>query len=287
MRKVNEVSWSAVQQATEYEDRVKVLEELIEEERSAHEASLKKHELLAKDAVEQADTLRRESEERFRQLVSAADAKAKDADERAEMVRRRAEEDVAAAQREAEVRVQEIRRWAEARMRECEDQKTFEVQQMHEKTVQRQRQMEETLYLNGRQKSEALTEAKRHSGKMEQEFREAKAIQEIDIARKEARLEEWTLKQRQQNLSLENQHKGLLELEKGLHARTMERTMQRTLRHLEYGDGPTGGKDTPTRHMLRDLTSSSANSNGPLALTAGSPLARAGGTLTSNGTKDV
>lgn len=284
MRKVHEVSWSAVKQATEYEERIRRLEEMVEEERAKHEEALLAHEALANKAVDDAQALTKETELRYIKLLANADARAEDAEERAEGARRRAEDEVNEAKAREEARVQEIRRWADARVRECEDQKTFETQQTHEKMTQRQRQMEETLFLNGRQKSEALTEAKRHAGEVEKEAVEWKAMMEIEFSRKEARLEEWTSKQRRQNDSIETHNKGLLELEKALHNRTMERTMQRVNRQLEYGDAGTTGRDTPTRQVLRDMPSSPKPGSGLQALTVGSPLKLAGGALASSGT---
>jgi len=283
MRKVHEVTWLGVKRETEYEDRVRLLENQIDEEREAHEKALKKHEDLARQATEEAETLRRDSEKHYMQMIAAADARAKDAEERAEMVLRRSEEEVAATKVAAEKRVQEIRKWADARVKECDDQKEFEVGQMHAKTVQRQRQMEETLYLNGRQKSTALEDAKRHTAAVEQDCTQWKAIQEIEFARKDARLDEWISKQRRQNDTLEKHHKGMLDLEVGLHNRTMERTMQRVNRQLEYGDGATAGRETPTRHVLRDIPSSPPSGSQMPAITSGSPLANVGGTLVSSG----
>lgn len=268
MRKVHEISWASVKQATEYEDRIKMLEELIEEERATHEEALQKHEMLAKQAVGEAQKLSKETEERCNKLIAEAKARVKETQERADATCKHAEEEVLAARAREETRVEEIRRWMDARVRECEDQKVFEIQQMREKTLQRQRQMEESLYLNGRQKSEALAEAKRHMTSVEQEQKEWRAMQEIEFARKEARLDEWTEKQRRQNSSLETHHKGMLELEKGLHGRTMQRTMERVNRQIEYGDAATGGRETPTREAIRDLPSSARSGGGLPALTA-------------------
>jgi len=150
---------------------------------------------------------------------------------------------------------------------------------MVEKMTQRQRQMEETLFLNGRQKSVALEEAKRHTSAIEQDAVEWKTMMEMQYARKEARLENWTENQRRQNESLEAYHKSILELEKGLHSRTMERTMHRVNRQIEYGDGGAGGRDTPTRQMLRDLPPSPKAGSGLQALTVTSTLRMAGGAV--------
>lgn len=283
MRKVNEVTWLGVKRETEYEDRVSLLEKQIDEEREAHEKALKKHEDLARQSAEEAETLRRETEKHYQQMIAAADARAKDAEEHTELVLRRSEEEIAAVKAASEKRVQEIRKWADARVKECEDQKEFEVGQLHAKTVQRQRQMEETLYLNGRQKSTALEEAKRHTAAVQQDCAQWKAIQEIEFARKDARLDEWISKQRRQNDTLEKHHKGMLDLEKGLHNRTMERTMQRVSRQLEYGDGTSGGRETPTRQVLRDFPSSPPSGSQMPAITSGSPLANVGGALVSSG----
>lgn len=281
MRKVHQVSWTSVRQAAEYEERIKVLEELVEEERAKHEEALQNHQRLAQEAVDESRDLAKETELRYARLLANANARATDAEERAEAAMRRAEDEVKAAKAREEDRVQEIRKWADARVRECADQKAFEIQQMHEKLTQRQRQMEETLYLNGRQRSEALSEAKRHTASVEQDALEWKAMKEMEFARKEARIEEWTSNQRRQNESLQNQHKGLLDLEKALHNRTMERTMQRVNRQIEYGDAATTGRDTPTRQAIQDLPASEKSGGGLPGLTASSPLKLAGGSLAS------
>jgi hypothetical protein len=283
MRKVHEVSWASVKQATEYEERIRRLEEMIEDERAQHDEALQKHERLAKQAVDDAHAMAKETEMRFTKLLAQADARARDAEDRAEGARRRAEDEVKEAKAREEARVQELRTWAETRVRESEDQKTFEIQQLNEKSVQRQRQMEETLFLNGRQKSQALDEAKRNTSAVEQEATEFRAMMEIEFSRKEARLDEWTAKQRRQNASMEAQHKGMLELEKGLHSRTMERTMQRINRHLEHGDAGTSGKDTPTRQVFRDLPLTSPKGTGTAA--SDSPLKLAGGSLAGTESK--
>merc|ERR1719506_1946614 len=122
------------------------------------------------------------------------------------------------------------------------------------------------------------TKAKRHTSAVEQDAKEWKVMMEVELSRKEGRLEDWTTKQRQQNSLVEAHHKGLLELEKGLHNRTVERTMQRINRHLEYGDAGVNGRDTPTRQALSDVSASPAGT-GLQALTSGSPLKIAGGAL--------
>jgi len=281
MRKIHEVSWSHVKETAEFEERIKRLEELVEEERAKHEEALQNHENLAKQSVAEAQEVTKQTEERYRKLLASSDARAQDAEGRAEGTRRKAEDEVKDAKSREEARVLEIRKWADARVRECEDQKAFEIQQMHEKVKGRQRQMEETLFLNGRQKSEALSEAKRHTSAVEQDAVEWKAMMEIEFSRKESRLDEWTAKQRRQNSSLENHHKGMLELEKGLHNRTMERTMQRVNRQLETGDAGSNGRDTPTRQVMQDLPFSPKAGSGLQALTAGSPLKLAGGAMAS------
>jgi len=282
MRKVHEASWGNVRQAAEYEERIKILEELVQEERAKHAEALENHRRLAEEAVDESRDLAKQTEQRYVRLLADANARATDAEERAEAARKRVEDEVRAAKAREDKRVQEMRSWADARVRECEDQKAFETRQMHEKVTQRQRLMEETLYLNGRQKSEALNEAKRHTSAVEQDSLEWKAMKEMEFSRKEARLEEWTSNQRRQNESLQTHHKGLLELEKALHNKTMERTMQRVNRHLEFGDAGTNGRETPTRQALNDLAQSDKNGGGLPGLTAaGSPLKLAGGALTT------
>lgn len=282
MRKVHEVSWNAVKQAADYEERIKILEELVAEERAQHEEALQNHQRCTDEAVEEGKALAKETELRYTRLLASANARANDAEERAEAAMRRADDEVRAAKAREETRVQELRRWADARVRECEDQKAFEVQQMHEKVTQRQRQMEETLYLNGRQKSEALNDAKRHTSAVEQDASEWRAMKDVEFSRKEARLEEWTSNQRRQNESLQTHYSGMLELEKSLHHRTMERTMQRVNRQLECGGADTNGKDTPTRQAIHDLPPTDKSGCGLPALTATStPLKIAGGSLLS------
>lgn len=283
MRKVHESAWSGVKQAAEYEERIKILEELIEEERVRHDEALQTHERLAQKNVDEATDIAKQTELRYQKLLANANAYAKDSEERAEGARKRCDDEVAQAKAREETRVLEIRKWAEAKLRECEDQKAFEIQQMHDKISQRQRQMEETLYLNGRQKSEALKEAGRRTDTIETEAAEWRATMEIEFSRKEARLGEWAGKQRMQNTSMEAHHKGMLELEKGLHSKTMERTMQRVNRQIEYGDAGANGRDTPTRQLLNSIPPS-PRGGGLQGLTVASPLKLAGGSLALSAT---
>mmetsp|Transcript_92481 Transcript_92481/g.160643 ORF Transcript_92481/g.160643 Transcript_92481/m.160643 type:complete len:399 (+) Transcript_92481:58-1254(+) len=289
MRKVHECHWAAVKQATEYEVRIQALETVLEDERKKHEEELRRHEDEARKAREHCEQMIKESQAQHAAQVAAANARAQDAEDRSLQAMKRAEMEIDASRKREEARVKDIRRWADARVREVEDQKAFEVQKMHDKTVMRQRQMEETLYLNGRQKSEAMEDAKRHVRAMDTHMKEWKAIEEVELARKEARLTEWTGVQRRQNTSFENHHKGMLDLEKSLHNKTMERIMNRVNRQLVYGDGATGGTETPSRQVLQDLQASASLSSTTTAAirdgvgaqglspkAIGSPLAAAG-----------
>jgi len=286
IRSINEVSWASVQKATEYEDRIHVLEQLLEDERRAHSQELRRHEELAQEAAEQSTRLLQEIDERCSKAVAVADARAQDAEERAEATRRRCEAEVEATREQEEVRVADARRLAESRARECEDQKNFEINQMHKQSIQRHRAMEETLYVSGRQKSEALSEARRHVTIMELDMREARAIQEAETSRREGRLDEWLSAQRRQNTAFEAHHKGMLELEKGLHKKTMERTMQRVNRHLKLGDADCGGRETPTREVFKSVAGASVGAT-PRLLAGGEPssvaIAASGGTSSGGG----
>merc|ERR1712217_968017 len=104
---------------------------------------------------------------------------------------------------------------------------------MQSRVIQRQRVMEENLYTSGRQKSEVLCETKRHTSALETGMKELRAAEEIAQAHREARQEEWTAAQKSQTAAVTKHSKGLLDLEKGLHRRTMERTMGRVVQHLK------------------------------------------------------
>merc|ERR1712129_182959 len=69
-------------------------------------------------------------------------------------------------------------------------------------------------------------------------------LREFDFAQvNKARLE--------QHRDFETHHKTLLELERGQHAQTMERTLNRITRQLQFGDADhSGGRRTPTRELL-------------------------------------
>merc|ERR1711937_244516 len=107
-----------------------------------------------------------------------------------------------------------------------------ELEQLHGRCIQRQRAMEETLFVSGRQASEVLGETRRHAVALEKNMKELRAAEEIAAAHKEARIEEWTAAQKAQTAHVEKHRTGLLDIEKRLHQRTLERTFAHATDHL-------------------------------------------------------
>mmetsp|Transcript_4666 Transcript_4666/g.10959 ORF Transcript_4666/g.10959 Transcript_4666/m.10959 type:complete len:119 (-) Transcript_4666:85-441(-) len=108
---------------------------------------------------------------------------------------------------------------------------------------------------------------------MEQEAKDWREAQEMDVGAQAARLREFKETQKAQNKAVAAHHKGLLDVEKELHGRTMERTMARVARHMRLGDGDKVA-DAPTRDFLRCFPLPSPRPPGTSVPTG--PLQRAG-----------
>eukprot|EP00929_Paragymnodinium_shiwhaense_P062637 TRINITY_DN31277_c0_g2_i1.p1 TRINITY_DN31277_c0_g2~~TRINITY_DN31277_c0_g2_i1.p1 ORF type:complete len:350 (-),score=94.96 TRINITY_DN31277_c0_g2_i1:57-1106(-) len=268
-RQVNEARWASVQQKTEYEERIAALERLVEAERRMHAADLERQTELLRQTQADAEARVREAERRHESARCAADARAVEAEERADLARLRAEQEVALSRQREEQRVQEVRQKAEARLKEVEEQKRFELSQIGARVVDRQRAMEETLFTNGRKKSEAVSEAHRQAGLLEKEMRELLAAREVEVHVQAARSGEILATERQQHDAAAGNHSKIIELERALHQRTIERMFAR--------GGGGGGVNLPPRAAGAEVTYGMVASKGlPPSLPQSSPLARAG-----------
>ncbi|CAK0892458.1 unnamed protein product [Prorocentrum cordatum] len=117
---------------------------------------------------------------------------------------------------------------------------------------ERQRASAQEVELERRRKdSVAVDEMSRHIEAIERECEEQRAMQEANFSVKQARLDEWRAKQKRQNDEATQRNQTLLELEKSLHTRSLERTMGRIARHMAFGDGDVRGDETPTRQVLQ------------------------------------
>uniref|UniRef100_A0A7S4PUW0 Uncharacterized protein n=1 Tax=Alexandrium monilatum TaxID=311494 RepID=A0A7S4PUW0_9DINO len=169
LRKVNDIQWASVRQATEYEDRIRALEKLLEEERLEHARERERQEELAKKACAEAAARVEEAETRCQASIAAADARAREAVETMESAVRRSADEVARARTREEGNVALIRKQADERVRSIEEKLRQELHERHHEVVQRQRAMEESLYMHGRPKSEGLWEARQFAAAMDQE----------------------------------------------------------------------------------------------------------------------
>merc|ERR1712226_345016 len=75
---------------------------------------------------------------------------------------------------------------------------------------------------------------------------------------KEGKVQEWKAKQRVQNNIFVQQQKNLLKNEKALHAITTERVTARILQDLQGGDEDNGGRETPSKEILRNYLDSAS-----------------------------
>eukprot|EP00931_Biecheleriopsis_adriatica_P066946 TRINITY_DN41165_c0_g1_i1.p1 TRINITY_DN41165_c0_g1~~TRINITY_DN41165_c0_g1_i1.p1 ORF type:complete len:334 (-),score=118.27 TRINITY_DN41165_c0_g1_i1:84-1085(-) len=235
-REVQDHHWQTVQATTELEDRVATLEAMLLEERQAHEDELRRQSDILEQARQECFSQLQEAEARHQAALGAALARTKEAEETAELVQKRANDEIAAARARQDVRVAEVRAQADARVRQLEVKMREEANMRDQHLIERQRAMEENLYTNTREKQEAVDEARRHLAAMEQELADAKAKQEAAYTEQVARLEEFKATTKRNTDEEVKHQKGLLELEQTLHARTMERTMDRVTRHLKLGE---------------------------------------------------
>jgi len=196
--------------------------------------------------------LRIEHEQRRCQAaIQAAEARMHEALRSEEEARRRAEEAVATARANEEKRVKEVRASAEDRVRKHEEQRRQEAEQLRAEVAAERAAMEERCRMYMEQGHKALEEAKRRIDSNEKGVQIWMSSKEIQLAKKEADWSEWGSQQKQQKSAFEAHHKQLLELEKGLHGKTMSRTMGRVVRQLKFGDSDVDGQDTPTREFLQ------------------------------------
>merc|ERR1712217_774334 len=104
--------------------------------------------------------------------------------------------------------------------------------------------------------NDALQEAERRISERENNLHEWQSLKELNLANGEASLDEWEQARQKQSLAVQAHDKRLLKLEQSQHRRTMERTLDRVARHLQLGDGDTGGRTTPTREVFASATAS-------------------------------
>eukprot|EP00439_Symbiodinium_sp_Y106_P066492 s501_g10.t2 len=164
-------------------------------------------------------------------------------------LQKRAHEDVVAARAREERRIAEVRAAAESRARELEAKMRSEANMRDAHLLERQRLMEDALYANGREKAEAIDQAQRHLACMEQELQTSKDQADALYAEKEARLKEFQETARKNTDEVVKHHKELLDLERALHNRSMERTMDRTVLTWGY----LGGEEASTPEQLRNV----------------------------------
>merc|ERR1719330_1966608 len=114
--------------------------------------------------------------------------------------------------------------------------------------------MEEKINQHLEEKERALKEARRRIQANQKDLDVWKVSKEAHLAKKEADAAEWADSQTRQRVAHEEHHKKLLDLEQGLHKRTMTRTLDRITRQLKFGDLDDGGRDTPLRELIAGTT---------------------------------
>lgn len=237
-------------QAAEYEKRITVLERTLEAERAAHAAGLQDLQRQLKEMQTDADA-RVEYERRLRaEAVAAADARAREAERAADEARTRAEEKVASARASAEARVKEVRATCDERVRTHEAQRRLEAERLKAEVTADRRALDEKNRMCLEQRHVALCEAKRRIESSEKGVQMWMSSKECQLVKKEADWSDWGETQKQQKKGFEAHHKQLLEMEQNLHKRTMERTLDRVVRHMKFGDtdlnNTSSAKDMPT-----------------------------------------
>mmetsp|Transcript_82487 Transcript_82487/g.256510 ORF Transcript_82487/g.256510 Transcript_82487/m.256510 type:complete len:387 (-) Transcript_82487:432-1592(-) len=237
LQKVHSSSWAHTQQAAEYEDRIRALEALLAEERRAHGEELQRHADLVRQAQEDADARVQEVRQQCDAAVAAAARRAEEAEGEAEAARARAEEAVAATRRREDFRVLEVRHFAGHCVRESEEHRQAEVEQLRQRMNEHRQAMEEHKRGSERVKAEVLAAADGHLAAATREAEHWREVQEADLAMRGERLKDWRAGQKAQNTAVAAHHRGLLDMEKTLHGRTMERTMGRVARHMKLGSG--------------------------------------------------
>lgn len=238
MRKVQDHHWQTVQATAELEDRIQQLEQLLEDERKAHAEDLQRQASVLEQARQECSVQLQDAEQRHQAAMATAKAQVREAEDMAELTKKRADHEVAAARVREDKRVTEIRAQTNARIRELEMRMRDETNMRDQHLVQRQKLMEDAVYANSRDKQEAVDAARKHLAAMEHELQLNQAQLEALHTHNESRLDEFKSTEKQNAEALVKHHKDMLELEQSLHARTMERTMDRVTRHLKLPNEP-------------------------------------------------
>lgn len=245
MRKVQDHHWQTVQATAELEDRIQQLEQLLEDERRSHAQELQHQASILAQARQECSVQLQDAEQRHQAGMATAKAQVREAEDMAEHTKQRADADVAAARAREDQRVAEIRAQTNARIRELEMRMRDEANMRDQHLVERQKLMEDAVYSNSKEKQEAVDAARRHLAAMEHELQLNKAELESLHGHKQSRLDEFKMAEKQNAEALVKHHKDMLDLEQSLHAKTMERTMDRVTRHLKLPNEP----DAPAVHF--------------------------------------
>lgn len=245
MRKVQDHHWQTVQATAELEDRIQQLEQLLEDERKSHTEELQRQASVLEQARQECFVQLQDAEQRHQAAMATAKAQVREAEDMAELAKKRGDDEVAAARAREDKRVAEIRAQTNARIRELEMRMRDEANMRDHHLAERQKLMEDAVYSNSREKQEAVDAARRHLAAMEHELHLNKAELDSQHAHNESRLDEFKNTEKQNAEALVKHHKDMLELEQSLHARTMERTMDRVTRHLKLPGEP----DDPGMHF--------------------------------------
>lgn len=232
-RQVQDYHWATAKQLQEMEERITQLQSLLNEERSAHAVELAHQADLVAQVRREADMQIREAEHRHRAELAAEQERVREAHEMVELIQERANKDVTAARAREEARIAKIRSEAETRTRELEKKMREEASMRDHHLIERQRLMEEALYAHGQEKADAIRSAQRHLAAMEQELQLSNDQRDLLFSQKEERLKEVEETSKRNTEEMVKHHKELLDLERALHARTMERTMDRVVQHLK------------------------------------------------------
>jgi len=137
-------------------------------------------------------------------------------------------------------------------VQECERKRFLEVTHARAEQAADRQFADAALQECERRRSRTLDEAQRRIAEHEQSIGEWKALKELELSKREAGLETWAAAKREHRAAAEDHHKEMLALERGMHRKTMERTLDRVALHLTCGGGasPTGGRETPTREVI-------------------------------------
>lgn len=238
-------------QKVAYEEKIRDLAVRLEQEREARAEDVRKAARALKQSRAEMEARIEDVRRRSEAEVAAANARAREAEDTAEAALKRVDEEVAAVRRQAESRVAEARMQTEARVGERSEQYRESARQMQAALEERQRSSAQEVELERRRKELAVDEKRRHVEAIERECEEQRTMQEANFAVKQARLDEWRAQQKKQIDEATQRNRTLIELEKSLHNRSLERTMGRIARHMTFGDGDVRGDETPTRQALQ------------------------------------